>query len=208
MKLTSNVFSVLLDPFLGQARAHLHDKTFLRGLERAQDTLIEAVSGFKMRQAAISSDLDLTPQAQDRIIAEAREAAIARVDAVGDLSAREQQLRAKAFASGPEKSEVAQVLDFLKHQEIRRSIAELDALALETRLLRALSDGEDDLIAAVLQSPVPLLSQEKLEGLAEQRTMSKLERENPDLLNEIRDVGLINGLVRGMKNTTKSHLRQ
>lgn len=204
----TQAFEILLNPFLFQAREKLHGKELLPGLEAANAALVEIVSTFERQREEISSNLDLSPAAQSRLTAEVRQQALDKVDGLKDLSAQESRLREKAFSSGPAKSEIAQVLDFLRQQEVRRALLSgLDELQLQALLQKALAEGQDFLLDAALSSPVPLLSEDKLAGLHEQRVTARLEKENPSLLSEFEDLQLINGLVKGMKNTTRSHLR-
>lgn len=208
MKTQSNAFAVLLSPFVASARDNLHDQGYLLGLERVRDDLISIVSNFETRKEEIQGNLDLTPQAQARMIEETQQKAFEQVEAVKDLSEQEQRLRAKIFAPGPEKSEVLQLLDFLKLQEIRQELGNLDSLQLRVRLEKALSGGEDWVLDAVAAAPYPMIDREILDGILERRAFSRLEAENPTLLRELADVKLINGLVHGMKNVTRQHLNQ
>ncbi len=206
MKPATNTFAVLLIPFIGSAKDSLNDLAFLPGLERTRDLLIEIVSAFESRCEEISSNLDLMPAAKARMIEEAREAALAKVDALEDLARQEQRLRVKIFATGPEKSEIMQLLNFLRLQEVRQSLGHLDSLQLMARLEKALANGEDWVIDAVTAAPFPMVEKKFLDDLLERRAFSRLEKENPALLMEFEDLKLINGLVKGMRNVTKSHL--
>ncbi len=208
MKPATNSFAVLLIPFIGSAMDNLNDPAFLPGLERTRDLLIGIADSFEAKREELESDLDLTIQARQRRVQDVREAALEQVENVKDLSDQEQRLRAKIFAPGPEKSEILQLLDFLKGQEIRQSLGHLDSLQLTARLEKALSGGEDFIIDAVAASPVPLVDSEILTGILERRAFSRLEAENPALLQEFEDVKLINGLILGMKNVTRQHFRQ
>lgn len=208
MKPVTNAFSVLLVPFLGSAKDNLHDHAYLPGLERVRDDLISIVDAFEIRREEISSNLDLVPAAKARMIEEAREAALAKVDALEDLARQEQRLRVKIFATGPEKSEIMQLLNFLRLQEVRQSLGHLDSLQLMARLEKALANGEDWVIDAVTAAPFPMVEKKFLDDLLERRAFSRLETENPALLQEFEDVKLINGLVKGMKNVSRQHFRQ
>lgn len=208
MKTQSNAFAVLLSPFIASARDHLHDPAFLPGLERTRDLLIEIVDTFETRQEEVQGNLDLTIQAQQRLIQEARESALEKVAAVRDMRDRESQLHGRIFSPGPELSEVGQILDFLRLQEIRQVLRSLDSLQLQVRLEKALSNDEDHVLDAVAAAPYPMIDREILDGILERRAFSRLEKENPALLREYGDLTLVNGLVLGMKNVTRSHLRQ
>lgn len=203
----TQAFAVSLEIFVSQAQERLHDPAFLRGLGHSKDVLLSIVGDFEMQREAVESDTDLVLSAKSRLTEEAREDALRRVEKVKDLSEQETRLHQKAFSDGPEKSDGQQILEYLKLQEVRQTLVGLDELQLQALLQKALAEGQDDLICAVLQSPVPMLSPEKSEELAERRAFIRLEKENPALLNEFKDLQLINGLVKGMKNTTRSHLR-
>ncbi len=204
----TNAFQVLFVTFIGSAKDNIHDSAYLPGLEKTRDTLISIVDDFETRREEIQGNLDLTPQAKARMIEEAREDALRKVDGVRDISGQEARLHQKLFLpSDPEKSEIGQVLDFLKGQEVRQSIVHLDSLQLAARLEKALAEGEDFIIDAVAASPVQMVDQKTLDGILERRAFSRLEKENPSLLKEYEDLKLINGLVKGMKNVTKTHLK-
>lgn len=204
----TNAFQVLLIPFIGSAKDNLNDPAFLPGLERTRDLLIEIVDTFETRQEEVQGNLDLTIQAQQRLVAEARESAIEKVAAVKDLSDQEAQLHGRIFSPGPELSEVGQILDFLRLQEIRQALRSLDSLQLQARLEKALSNDEDHVLDAVAAAPYPMIDREILDGILERRAFSRLEAESPALLKEFEDVKLVNGLVLGMKNVTRQHLKQ
>lgn len=202
-----SLVAAALAPFLQQAERHLHDQGLIPGLENARNQFAKIIEDFDTAKDEVNADMDLTVQAKARRVKELADIAKDRIEDVRDMSQRLSQIESKIFAPGEQKSEIMQLRDEIRHQEIRKHYWDRTELDLVPTLLESIEDGDDAFIDAILDSPVPMVSKAQSLEIKEKRAIKRLETEAPALLEEYEDVKLVCGLVTGMRNTAADYVR-
>ncbi|MBN2299467.1 MAG: hypothetical protein JXM72_12775 [Deltaproteobacteria bacterium] len=201
------ILTATFEPFLAQARRHLNNPAEGAGLENARDKLVNIIVSFDEKKEEINSDMDLVAIAKLRKVQEAEKSALEKIDAIKDQSIRLQRIETRVFAPAEKQSDSQLLLAELRQAEIRRHFEDLDEVSLNPIILVAIENGDAELVNALLNSPVQLFSQAALQEFRKDWGIRRLGKEHPELMSELADLELINGLIQGMRNTAKDLIR-
>jgi len=203
-----DAFRPLLATFLDSAKKHLKDQSLLPGFINAHNQLLQIVSEFYTKQAEFDEQFyqsRITAIVKDEEMDRARAYAEGSISGVRDLRAQQQKLESQLFQQKTV-SDTDRIINTLHEIELRKRILDMDPLQLtalmETRLA---ADVEDPILDACINGRS---FQKVLPPDEEKRyLLIRAQARNPQLCEELSDVELINGLIKGMKSVAQEALK-
>mgnify|MGYP001279522805 CR=1 FL=1 len=203
----AQVLGSQLDLLINSVRAEVEDSTYLNGLDRVKNQLIGIVTEYTEKRAGILADIDYTEQARRRKIADVRKDALEKLDNIKDLGERADQLSLQLFSQPDQKSETAQLLQYMREKEVRESLETADNVQIVAWLEEIMiEDPENLLLDACINAPDPrkqYLSDDDKKRFLRMRAMAR----NPRLSAELADVECINSAIQALKNIALDHLK-
>jgi hypothetical protein len=170
----------------------VHNTDWLNAWRERLTTLQHDRAAFKAKVAEVMGSPDFTPTGRQKRIEELQTAMAERLKAeAGPLRGYEEHIATlRRTAKSTEKpSELGQVLRYLQLQELRQDIKRLDPLEIraiyESKLASEANETADLWLAAVEESPQPLLPGEILDRGKEHRAMRALDAETRQKLADL-----------------------
>ena len=153
--------STLLDMAFAQSEQTALNEQQLELARQRREQVLTIMAIYNTAKAHVLADGDLSPKGQESRIAQLREEAEHKLQALETEAIRnslDKRIADEEYQLRPQDPDSDPVLEFLKQQEVRQALQSVDPLTIMEQYLAYATDGSNDLfMRAVENAPMPIL---------------------------------------------------